>query len=240
MINSLDILAKLQKKNGVRVISFGFSKVSDIKFISIRKKQNSFLLTLLVYKKRLVIKINNENKNNIMNILSCASVINELNLPLSEIQSFFKDKILLKGRGKINKINKFNKKFFLVDESYNANPLSVKSAIENFSNIKKKGKRKYFLFGDMLELGKNSHIYHKKISKFINNSDIDKTYVYGSKVLETYRLISKKKRGEVIKDLKSFSGKISNILNNGDYLMIKGSNATGLHKVSKDFIGRQN
>ena len=30
----------------------------------------------------------------------------------------------------------------------------------------------------MLELGKNSHIYHKKISKFINNSDIDKTYVW--------------------------------------------------------------
>ena len=35
----------------------------------------------------------------------------------------------------------------------------------------------------MLELGKNSHIYHKKISKFINNSDIDKTYVYGSVML---------------------------------------------------------
>ena len=85
--------------------------------------------------------------------------------------------------------------------------------IKIVSNIKKRGKRKYFLFGDMLELGKNSLFYHKKISKFINNSDIDKTYVYGSKVLETYRLISKKKRGEVIKDLKSFSGKISNILN---------------------------
>ena len=159
---------------------------------------------------------------------------------LIKLEIFFKNRILLKGRGKISKINKFNKKFFLIDESYNANPLSVKSAIQNFSNIKKGGKRKYFLFGDMLELGKNSLFYHKKISKFINNSDIDKTYVYGSKVLETYRLISKKKRGEVIKDLKSFSGKISNILNNGDYLMIKGSNATGLHKVSKEFIGRQN
>ncbi len=175
-----------------------------------------------------------------MNILLSISVINELNLPLIKIKNFFKDRALLKGRGKINEINKFNKKFFLVDESYNANPLSVKSAIENFSNIKKKGKRKYFLFGDMLELGKNSHIYHKKISEFINNSDIDKTYVYGSKAFETYRLIRKQKRGEVIKDLKSFSGKISNILKNGDYLMIKGSNATGLHMVSKDFIGRGN
>ena len=50
----------------------------------------------------------------------------------------------------------------------------------------------------------------------------------------------KKQKREIIKDLKSFSGKISNILNNGDYLMIKGSNATGLHEVSKEFIGRQN
>ena len=41
--------------------------------------------------------------------------------------------------------------------------LSVKSAIENFSNIKKEAKRKYFLFGDMLELGKNSK-YIIKIS----------------------------------------------------------------------------
>ena len=33
----------------------------------------------------------------------------------------------------------------------------------------------------MLELGKKSLIYHKKVSKIINKSDIDKTYVYGSK-----------------------------------------------------------
>ena len=231
---------KIAKKNEIRVTSFGFSKASDIRFISLRKKQNSFLLSLLVYKKKLIVKINNGNKNNIMNILLSISVVNELNLPLIKIKNFFKDKLLLRGRGKINKINKFNKKFFLVDESYNANPLSVKSAIENFSNIKKRGKRKYFLFGDMLELGKNSLFYHKKISKFINNSDIDKTYVYGSKAFETFRFIRKQKRGEVIKDLKSFSGKISNILNNGDYLMIKGSNATGLHKVTEDFIGRHN
>jgi UDP-N-acetylmuramyl pentapeptide synthase len=62
--------------------------------------------------------------------------------------------------------------------------LSVRSAIENFSNLQKKGKRKYFLFGDMLELGRNSYIYHKKISKFINNSDIDKTLSTETKQLK--------------------------------------------------------
>ena len=138
---------KIAKKNEIRVTSFGFSKASDIRFISLRKKQNSFLLSLLVYKKKLIVKINNRNKNNIMNILLSISVVNELNLPLIKIKNFFKDKLLLRGRGKINKINKFNKKFFLVDESYNANPLSVKSAIENFSNIKKEGKENTFFLG---------------------------------------------------------------------------------------------
>ena len=116
----------------------------------------------------------------------------------------------------------------------------MKSAIENFSDIQKKGKKKYFLFGDMLELGKNSRTYHKKISKLINKSDIDKTFVYGDMALETYKSLKEKKRGEVVKDLKSFKNKISRVIKNGDFLMIKGSNATKLHEVSNGFLGGVN
>ena len=90
----------------------------------------------------------------------------------------------------------------------------------------------------MLELGKKSLIYHKKVSKIINKSDIDKTYVYGSKSAETYKLLKNNKKGEILKDLKSFDYKISKILRNGDYLMIKGSNATNLHQVSKKYLER--
>ena len=231
---------KVAKKNNIRVKTFGYSSKSDIRFASIIKKKKFFLLTAIVNRKKFSMKLNSRNKSYIMNVLSCISILNELNLSLFKIKDFFKNKIPLKGRGDINIINKFNKKFFLIDESYNANPLSVKSAIQNFSNIKKGGKRKYFLFGDMLELGKNSNIYHKKISKFINKSDIDKTYVYGKNAFETYKFLKKQKQGEIINDLKSFKNKISNILRNGDYLMIKGSNATKLHEVSKEFIGGRN
>ena len=228
---------KIAEKNKIKVKSFGYSKKSDVKFVNLKKRQGTFFLRLFVDGKKFFLKINNGNKNYIMNILSCISVMNELNLSLYKIKNFFKNHTFLKGRGKINKINRFNKKFFLIDESYNANPLSVKSAIENFSDIQKNGKKKYFLFGDMLELGKNSHIYHKKISKLINNSDIDKTFVYGDKAFETYRFLKKHKRGEVVKNLKLFKSKITKVLKNGDFLMIKGSNATKLHEVSKGFMG---
>ena len=46
----------------------------------------------------------------------------------------------------------------------------------------------------MLELGKQSEILHKDMSKVINNSDIDKVFIKGEKTLETYKKIKKKER----------------------------------------------
>ncbi len=227
---------KIAKKNKIKVKSFGYSNKADVKFLSLRKIKNLFLLKFSIKGRVFILKLNNGNKNYIMNILSCISVIDELCLPIIKVKNFFKTQPLLKGRGKINKIKTSNKNFFLIDESYNANPSSVKSAIDNFSSLRKKNKKKYFLFGDMLELGKNSNIYHKKISKFINNSDIDKTFVYGNKAFVTYKFLKKRKKGEVVKNLKSFKSKIKKIMKNGDYLMIKGSNATKLHNLSKELI----
>ena len=107
-----------------------------------------------------------------------------------------------------------------------------KNLIKTMTNVKK-----LVLLGDMLELGGRSQVYHKRISKFINNSDIDKTFVYGNKSLETFKFLKKEKKGGIIKDIKSFDSKISEVIKNGDFLMIKGSNATKLHEVSKKFLG---
>ncbi len=229
-------LSGIAQKNKTKVISFGYSKKADIKIIGISKNKKKYILKISNNNKIIFLEANHNDKNHILNILCTLCVLNELNLDLNKIKNFFKNYTFLKGRGKINRVKKYNKNFYLIDESYNANPLSVKLAIENFSNIKKKGKKKYLLFGDMLELGKNSNILHKRISKLINKSDIDKTYVYGAKSLETFKFLNSKKKGEIINDLKSFDLKISKILNNGDYLMIKGSNATKLHEISNKLL----
>ena len=227
---------KIAKNNNIKIKSFGYSKKSDVRFLNIKRSKKNYNLKLSINRENILFKINSINKNYIMNVLCCVAVLNELGLNLRNIKNFFNIQKPLKGRGKIKKVNKFGKSFFLIDESYNANPLSVKSAVQNFSNIKKKGKKKYFLFGDMMELGKNSHIYHKKISKFINNSDIDKTFVYGERAARAYKFLRKNKRGEIINSFESFDDTISKILQNGDFLMIKGSNATKLHRISENFL----
>ena len=71
-------------------------------------------------------------------MLASIAVLKELKIDLSKIKTKFKDIELSDGRGKKNtNISRYNKKFKLIDESYNANPLSVKNAIKNLNSIKK-------------------------------------------------------------------------------------------------------
>ena len=181
-----------------------------------------------------------EVKNlNIYNVLSSITLLEVLNLNFDKILKYYKTYQPSDGRGKIHSINRYNRNFKLIDESYNANPLSMKSAIQNFDSIKKDNFKKYLILGDMLELGKRSEILHKDMSKVINNSDIDKVFIKGEKTLETYKKIKKQKRGNIFQIEEDIDFTLNNIIANNDYLMIKGSNATGLNILSKKIIKGQ-
>ena len=88
----------------------------------------------------------------------------------------------------------------------------------------------------MLELGRRSEDYHKDLSKVINNSNIDKVFIKGEKSLFTYKNLHKSKQGNILQNKSDIDLVLSNIINNNDYLMIKGSNATGLNILSKNMI----
>ena len=88
----------------------------------------------------------------------------------------------------------------------------------------------------MLELGKKSEIYHRELSRLINSSDIDKVFVKGEKTLFTYQNLKKEKRGNIFQCNEDVDFILRNIIANNDYLMIKGSNATGLNIISRGMI----
>ena len=100
----------------------------------------------------------------------------------------------------------------------------------------KKKSKKYLLLGDMLELGNRSEGYHKKLSRLINRTDIDKVFVKGEKVLFTYKNLNKDKRGNIFQCNQDVDLILKEIISTNDYLMIKGSNATGLNIISKGMI----
>jgi len=65
----------------------------------------------------------------------------------------------------------------------------------------------------------------------INSTSIDKVNVLGKHIKETYKNIHIKKKGLILKENSQIFDLIKNNINNNDYLMIKGSNSTGLHSL---------
>ena len=224
---------KKTKKKNLKILTFGFNKKSNIYPVNIKKNDKKTKLRVKTSKYILDFEIKNIN---IYNVLSSIALMEELGLNLIKAVKYYKNFQPSEGRGKIHNVKRYKKSFKLIDESYNANPLSVKNAINNFKSIKKVNFKKYLLLGDMLELGEKSDNLHKDISKVINSSDIDKVFIKGNKTLFTYKNINKNKRGNIFQQEEDLDFTLNKIIANNDYLMVKGSNATGLNNFTKKII----
>ncbi len=229
---------KIAFKKKIQVISFGIkSKNADIKKISIKKENKKFKIKIRINNLFKFFIIHNNFQNNIYNILASLAVMSIYTNISNLNKNIFMNFKTPKGRGDISKISIHKKKINLIDESYNSNPLSLKSAILNFDKIDAKGFKKYLLLGDMLELGKHSKKLHELIAPIINKTGIDKVFVKGSRVPIVFNKLKKFKRGKILTNQSQIIELIKNELNNNDYLMIKASNATGLNKMVEKLRG---
>jgi len=220
-------------KYKLNISTFGKHVDSDVRVLKIVNKDNKFKVFVEIKSQ----KINFEIRDlNIYNVLASIALMKELKIDFLKVLKKFKNFSPIEGRGKKYIVTRYKKKFKFIDESYNANPSSVKNAIKKLSLIKKEKFKKFLILGDMLELGSKSKKFHEDLSKIINNSDIDKVFIKGKKTLFTYKCIKKDKRGNILQNIEDIDLSLSEMISNNDYLMIKGSNATGLNIFSRKMV----
>ena len=228
-----NFLSSVAIKKKVNITSFSLKKKADIFLQEIKKIKKYYQLKINVKNEIFYFYTKYSTDSFISNLLACISTIYILNLNLKKIKKSFINFSLPNGRGDIKMIKKFNKRFKFIDESYNANPLSMNTAIKNIDLYReKKNYRKLVFLGDMLELGNKSKKFHRELSYIINKSNIDKVYVLGKHIKETFNGLSLNKKGKIFKNLKQAHDHFDKILHNNDLLMVKGSNATGLNRFS--------
>ena len=92
------------------------------------------------------------------------------------------------------KVKLFEKFFYLMDESYNSNPLSLKSALKNFDMIKISNSKKHLVLGDMLELGKYSKKLHTEIGKKLLTKHLSKMLMLLANMLNGPSIVSIKNK----------------------------------------------
>jgi murE/murF fusion protein len=229
---------KIALKKNLKIVSFGIkSKYSNIKFMNIKKFKKRFKVTIKINHLKTYFLIPNDFENYISNILAALAVMS-IFLDISKInKNIFNNFKVPNGRGDISKIKINKKNLNLIDESYNSNPLSLKSAILNYDKINSNKSKKYLLLGDMLELGQHSKKLHQSMVAVINRSNIDKVFVKGRNVSFIFDSVLNSKKGRILDSNSQIIDLIKNHFNNNDYLMIKASNATGFNKMVNNLKG---
>ena len=111
----------------------------------------------------------------------------------------------------------------LVVDAYNANPSSMRAALENFRLMD--GGPKMAILGMMGELGKSSRKEHQKIVDFIGEAGLDEVWLVGSEfaaIDSPYRKFD---------DVEAVKAAIAAEQPQGRLILIKGSNSTRLFEL---------
>ena len=230
-----DFHKKLAVKKNIKVFSFSFNKKNATVYIKkIIKQKNMFKIIFRINDLEKYFYIRRDFKSFLYNILATLTVI-QIYFDVTKLnKNIFLNIKSTEGRGDISKVTLNKREIYLINESYNSNPLSLTSALQNFNKINVNDKKKHILLGDMLELGNHSKKLHISIAKEINKISVNKVHVIGNDIKETFKKIHKIKKGLILKNDSELNKLIVNNLRDGDYLMVKGSNSTGLfNHISK-------
>lgn len=127
-------------------------------------------------------------------------------------------------------------KKIIVDDCYNANPMSVKEAINTLSAIRdeNKGMRTVAILGDMLELGVSEEALHYDIGQYLRQKGIDALIAFGRLSKNTckgYKDAKDDKGCHYFKDKNSLSKRLDDLVREGDIVLVKGSRSNKMETI---------
>ncbi|KKT28654.1 hypothetical protein A3G55_03610 [Candidatus Giovannonibacteria bacterium RIFCSPLOWO2_12_FULL_44_25] len=129
------------------------------------------------------------------------------------------------------------KNSFILDDSYNASPLAVHAALDTLKDFA--GKRKMVVFGDMLEIGKFTILAHKAVGERVA-SFADYFVTVGPRAkFSAEEAVSRgmpKERVKSFSTTKEAAGYIKNIMQEGDLILVKGSQAMRMERIVEEIM----
>lgn len=138
------------------------------------------------------------------------------------------------GRGQIRKLAVKGGHIRLIDDAYNASPISMKGAIEKAADIRRASQepaRTVIVLGDMLELGEDSKDLHVGLVPSIVNNQIDLVFAAGSFMHHLYDALPEAMKGAYEPTAAKLAPKVVKALKPRDIVLVKGSHGSRMGEV---------
>lgn len=161
-------------------------------------------------------------KYNLLNILAAISVGRHFKIEATAINEALANYKPSNNRSQLE--NTKNNKLIL--DAYNANPTSVRAAIENFAELD--AENKLFILGDMLELGKDTLIYHQEVIDLTKKLNLQGVFVG-----KLFQELANKNNILAFIDAEKAMAFLSTAQPKNNLILLKGSRGIGLEKLVK-------
>lgn len=225
-------LKTINDVNGVKPVFYGKNTTNNIYFSDLYNKGiGGCLFNLIEGDKEIALSTPIPGEHMVLNALAAYAVGKHFGLNDDEIKNGLASMKTVSGRVNVIKL----KDYTLIDDSYNANPVSMKASIDVLSN---ENDRKLAILGDMFELGRNEVEMHKEVGKYISDKKIDVLITIGN--LSKNISENAKKNGfagmiYTFDTVDSFISEYKNIVKSNDVILLKASHSMNFSKILDAF-----
>ncbi|WP_419905684.1 UDP-N-acetylmuramoylalanyl-D-glutamyl-2,6-diaminopimelate--D-alanyl-D-alanine ligase [Kiloniella sp.] len=221
-----DLMADRARQNGVtNIIGFGESNQADARLIGYELFAEYSRVQADICGEVLDYTISNPGFHWILNSLATLAAIKSVGADVTKAAQDLSTLHGLAGRGEKTIIAlDQGQSFELIDDSYNASPVSVRASINVLANATPNNTgRRIAVLGDMLELGRKSRKMHADLAGPINDSGIDLVFTCGPHMEALHEALPPEMRGVHSENSQELAAVITDVVQADDVISVKGS-----------------
>ena len=225
-----DRLAAVAKK--FRIVSFGTGQDCDCRVIMTVGSDRGSKVEASILGERLSYRIGAPGAHYVMNSLAVLGAVKLAGGDLEQAVQAFADIKAPVGRGERTRFAVAGGEIVLIDESYNANPASVRAALSAMAATPRQSSpRRIVVLGDMRELGEQSSRLHRELLQPVIDSGADRVHTVGPYMAELFQMLPKSSQGACVDQALDLNPVLAESLKAGDIVMVKGSLGTKMGPI---------
>ncbi len=226
------LVERAEKAGLTRILSFGRHPDASVRLADCSLHATSSAVQAVVEGTPLDYRISQPGEHWVINSLAVLAAVSALGANLAVAAAELARLQPLKGRGAREELACGDGSFVLIDESYNANPASMRAAIEVLGRSEPgEGGRRIAVLGDMLELGDNADELHAGLVKPLEDGGIDLVFACGPHMAALHEALPPSRRGAHAADSEALAPQAAGAIRPGDVVMVKGSLGSRMARV---------
>jgi len=219
-----DFLKSRAEAKGARVVSFGMAEGADCRAVSVERSFSGSIVTAKWNEADIKFRIAAPGDHLVVNALAVLAAVDAVGGDVGQAAAALSSFAVPAGRGEQSYLDCGSGQILLIDESYNANPASMRAAIRVLGLLDKAiATRRIAVLGDMLELGEASAQLHADLAGVLGQSGIDLVFTVGPHMASLHKALPAEMRGGHAETAEAVEQSLLDVIAPGDAIMVKGS-----------------